>query len=451
MLISAGIILLLIALTGFYVAAEFGAVGVRRSRLRRLCEDGDATAARLLPIVESPQRLNQYIAASQVGITLSGLVLGAYAEAAISPLVAPLLEQWTSLSPETADSVAGAGVLVALTMLSVVVGEMVPKTIALRYPTETALLTTVPMLWSGRAYAWFIVILDRSAAALRTVLRMPTASHRHVHSPEEIDLLIAESRDGGLLEPQEQVRLHRALRLGLRDARQLMVPRERLAAIELNTPLRDVLRIAATSPYSRLPVFRRTIADVVGILHTKDVVTHFLQRGRNGSLSSLVRPIMRVQETMAADRLLGFLREHRSHQALVVNAANEVAGMITLEDVIGELLGAVPDEFKAPRLLPLRLTNGRVRLPGDLPLDQARVWVEGAWPADRATVADLIAREIGRVPEPGEDLEIGSLEVEIESVENGRVASAIVVPPYLEDEDSDGGRTDELRTDGDDE
>src|SRR5262249_48117595 len=285
---------LLIALTGFYVAAEFGAVGVRRSRLRRLCEDGDPTAARLLPIVERPQRLNQYIAASQVGITLSGLVLGAYAEAALSPSVAPLLERWASLAPDTAESVADAGVLIALTMLSVVVGEMVPKTIALRYPTEVALLTTIPMLWSGRLYAWFIVILDRSAAALRMLLRMPTASHRHVHSPEEIDLLIAESRDGGLLEPQEQVRLHRALRLGLRHARQFMVPRARLAAIDIGTPLGDVLKIAATSPYSRLPVYRQSIDDIVGIMHTKDVVTHFLQRGLDGALASLVRPILRV-------------------------------------------------------------------------------------------------------------------------------------------------------------
>src|SRR5436190_14671632 len=120
MIAAAGIILLLIALTGFYVAAEFGAVGVRRSRLRRLCEDGDPTAARLLPIVEQPRRLNRYIAASQVGITLSGLVLGAYAEAMLSPRVAPLLERWTSLAPDTAESVANVSVLVALTMLSVV-------------------------------------------------------------------------------------------------------------------------------------------------------------------------------------------------------------------------------------------------------------------------------------------------------------------------------------------
>ena len=439
MFLAAGIILLLIALTALYVAAEFGAVGVRRSRLRRLCEDGNPTAARLLPIVESPQRLTRYIAASQVGITFSGMALGAYAEAAITPSVAPLIEHWSAISHHTADSIANAAVLISLTTVSVVLGEMVPKTLALRHPTEVALATTLPMLWSGRVYAWFIVILDRSANLLRTLLRVPQATHRHVHSPEEIGLLIAESRDGGLLEPQEQMRLHRALRLGLRDARQLMVPRARLTAMELQTPIRDVLRIVATSPYSRLPVFGRSLDDIVGILHTKEVVTHFLERGRTGTLANLVRPILRVPDTMPADRLLGFLRERRSHQALVVDAGNAVVGMITLEDVLGELLGAVPDEFKASRLLPLRLTDGRVRLPADLPLERARVWVEGAWPTEDVTVGEFIAREAGRMPEPGDRLDVRELAVEIESVENGRISSVIVTPPPLDEDDDDEG------------
>ena len=225
-----------------------------------------------------------------------------------------------------------------------------------------------------------------------------------MHSPEEIGLLIAESRDGGLLEPQEQVRLHRALRLGLRDARAVDGARAIAWPRSRSRPRsRDVLRIVATSPYSRLPVYRGTLDDIAGILHTKDVVTHFLQRGRTGTLAGLIRPILRVPETMAADRLLGFLRERRSHQALVVDAARRIAGMITLEDVLGELLGSVPDEFKAPRLLPLRLTDGRVRLPGDLPLERARVWVEGAWPTDDITVGEFIVREAGRLPEPGGD------------------------------------------------
>lgn len=437
MLAAAGIILLLIGLNALYVAAEFGAVGARRSRLRRLAEDGHTIAARLLPIVDSPQLLTRYIAASQVGITLSGLVLGAFAEAALSPRLAPIVARWAGAGTAASESIATAAVLTILTICSVVLGELVPKTAALQYPTQAALFTTMPMLWSGRIYSWFISIIDRSAALLRRLLRVPDATHRHVHSPEEIALLIAESRNGGLLEPQEQVRLHRALRLGLRNAGQLMVPRDRLAAIELSTPLRDVLRIAASSPFSRLPVYRNTLDDVVGILHTKSVVMHFLDRGRTGTLAALVRPILRVPDTMPADHLLAFLRERRSHQAIVIDQASGVAGLITLEDVLGELLGTVPDEFKTPRLLPIRLADGRVRLPGALPLERARVWVEAAWPTGQETVASFVSRTIGRVPEPGERMEVCDLPVEIESMEEGVITSAIVTPPTVDAEDEE--------------
>ena len=437
MLAAAAIILLLILFTALYVAAEFAAVGARRSRLRRLAEDGHALAARLLPVLEDPRQLDRYIAASQVGITLSSLILGAYAQAILAPKAAPLLMRVWDFDHTAAVSAAAAAILLALTILSVILGELVPKSVALQYPTQTALFTVLPMQWSLRVYAWLIAVLNGSGMLVLRALGSPATGHRHVHSPEEIALLIAESRDGGLLEPQEQVRLHRALRLGLRNAGQLMVPRERLAAIELTTPLGDVQRIAASSPYSRLPVYRSTIDTIVGILHTKDVVLHFLERGRAGSLASLVRPIPRVVDTMPADRLLAFLRETRSHQAIVLTAANDVAGLITLEDVIGELLGTVPDEFKTRRLLPLRLSDGRVRLPGELTLERARVWVEGAWPLGNQTVAAFVAEEAREVPEPGAQLTVLDLPVEVESVENGVITSVIVTPPYLE-EDDDG-------------
>ena len=183
---------------------------------------------------------------------------------------------------------------------------------------------------------------------------MPSTGHRHVHSPEEIELLIAESRDGGLLEPQEQVRLHRALRLGLRTASQLMVPRERLAAIDIQTPLADVLTIVTTSPFSRLPVYRGDLDHVAGMLHIKDLVTEFVKGTHRRSLASLLRPIVRVRHDMPADRLLAFLRERRSHQALVIDVAGRVIGLITLEDVVAELLGGVADEFKTARRRPPR-------------------------------------------------------------------------------------------------
>jgi putative hemolysin len=352
MLLASLVILLLILLTALYVAAEFAAVGARRSRLRRLAEDGDALAARILPVVEDPHELDRYIAVSQVGITLSSLILGAYGQAALAPTLAPLIERFAQTNTDTAERWAAVLILVGLTMLAMIVGELVPKSLALQDPTRVALLTVLPMQWSLRLFSLTIRVLNGSGALLLRLLRVPSTGHRHVHSPEEIELLIAESRDGGLLEPEEQVRLHRALRLGLRTASQLMVPRARLAAIDISTPLADVPGIVTASPYSRLPVYRGDLDHVVGLLHTKDVVTEYVDGMRRRSLAALLRPIVRVSADMAADRLLASLRERRTHQALVVGADGAVAGLITLEDVLAELLGGVADEFKVTRVQP---------------------------------------------------------------------------------------------------
>jgi putative hemolysin len=348
MLLAWTIIVLLILLTALYVAAEFAAGGVRRSRLRRLAEDGNALAARLLPVVEDPVALDKYIAVSQIGITLSSLILGAYGQAQLAPVVAPLLRSFGAMEEEAALSWAGIVVLLFLTALAVILGELVPKSIALQNPTRTALLTVLPMRWSYRIFSWSITFLNGSGVLILRLLGVPATGHRHVHSPEEIELLIAESRDGGLLEPEEQVRLHRALRLGLRTAAQLMVPSDRLAAVDAATPFADVLRSVAASPYSRLPVYEATPTNLIGVLHTKDVVTAFVGHTRL-SIASLLRPIVRVRPDMAADRLLAFLREQRTHQAFVAGPSGLVEGLITLEDVVGELLGGVADEFKGAR------------------------------------------------------------------------------------------------------
>jgi CBS domain containing-hemolysin-like protein len=348
MLLAWTIIVLLILLTALYVAAEFAAVGVRRSRLRRLAEDGNALAARLLPVVEDPAELDRYIAVSQIGITLSSLILGAYGQAQLAPVVAPLFATFGEMDDATALSSAGIVVLLFLTALAVILGELVPKSIALQDPTRTALWTVIPMRWSQRIFSWSIAFLNGSGILILRALRVPPTGHRHVHSPDEIELLIAESRDGGLLEPEEQVRLHRALRLGLRTAAQLMVPRERLASVDAAMPNADALSFVAASPYSRLPVYDGSPDHLVGVLHTKDLVTAFVGESR-WSIGSLMRPIVRVPPDMPADRLLAFLREQRTHQAFVARPTGDVEGLITLEDVVSELLGDVADEFKGAR------------------------------------------------------------------------------------------------------
>ena len=428
MLQAAAITVFLILLTALYVAAEFSAVGARRSRLRRLAEDGNVLAARILPVIESPQALDRYIAASQVGITLSSLILGAYAQSRLDTRLAPLVARIAGLDPDAAHSTSALIVLLVLTVLAMILGELVPKSLALQDPTRMALLTVLPMQWSQRLFAPSIALLNGSGVFLLKLLGVTSTGHRHVHSPEEIELLIAESRDGGLLEPLEQVRLHRALRLGLRTARQLMVPRERLAAVEASTPFEDVLRLVATSPYSRLPVYRGTLDRVIGILHTKDVVFDYIGDRPRASIATLLRPIVRVRETMPADRLLAFMRDRRSHHALVEDDDGRISGLITLEDVVGELLGGVSDEFKVAQLRAILLPDGRVRVPGAMRLDQAAP-VVGGWSGSPETVASLIVRVLGRFPEPGEQMSIDGLDVEIEVVEAGHIGSVIVGRP----------------------
>src|SRR5262245_28451379 len=221
----------LIVANALYVAAEFGAVGARRSRIRRMSDDGSTLARWLLPFLESPAGLDRYVGVSQIGITLSSLMLGAYAQATLSVSLAPVLMGWLGLMPTTALSTSAIVVLAGLTAVQLVLGELVPKAIALRRPTQTALATVLPMRWSLVLFRPLIAVLNGSALLLLRAFGVSEPGHRHLHSPEEIDLLIAESRDGGLLEPEEQERLRRALHLGHRTARDLMVPLARVTVL----------------------------------------------------------------------------------------------------------------------------------------------------------------------------------------------------------------------------
>lgn len=339
MFVAAVIITLLILATALYVAAEFAVVSVRRSRIRRLSDDGNTLAAKLLPYVDDAHKLDEYVAVSQIGITLSSLVLGAYAQAALAYRVAPLLEQQFALTAESAQSAAATAILVVLTALAMIIGELVPKSLALQFSTETALATVLPMRASHWVFRPLIFLLNGSGSLLLRMLGSRNSGHRHVHSPEEIEMLIAESRDGGFLEPDEQERLRRALRLSQRTARELMVPRGNLAMIDARAPLAQAMQIAAASQYSRLPAYRDSPDNVIGTLRTKDLALQYME-GATLPLERIVRPVATVEPGMQADRLLAFLREKRVHQAMV-REGGQLLGLVTIQDVLGAFLSDV--------------------------------------------------------------------------------------------------------------
>jgi len=410
------VIAALLLVNALYVAAEFAAVSVRRSRLHQLAETGNTLAAWLVPIVESPAALDRYIAACQIGITISSLVLGAYAQATLAVWLAPHFAELGGLQEVAAQSTSTIAVLLSLTVAQVVFAELVPKSLALQYPTQISLYTVLPMLASLWVYRPFIKWLNGSGLLILRLLGAPHQTHRHIHSPEEIELLIAESRDGGLLEPDEHRRLQRALRLNLRQARQLMVPRKRIAALSIDTPLNEVVATVAQSPYSRLPVYRGSLDNIVGILRTKDLVRWFVEGSPGTTLGELIRPIPSVHESVSADRILKALRERRSHQSLVVDEFGGTAGLLTLADVLTEVLGHVGDEFRSGQPATEMLPDGRIRLPGEMGVNDAATVLETTWDTDASTVGGLVTEALGHIPAERETVVVGDFEFEVEGV-----------------------------------
>jgi len=344
------VIVFLIAVTALYVAAELGVVAVRRGRVRQMAEDGNWLAARLLPIVEQPAELDRSIAASQIGITVSSLVLGAYGQATLAPILAPLFTRLGGWSDAAAQSSAAAAVLVGLTVLHMILGELLPKSIALQFPTQTALVASLPLGWSLRLFSPLLYLFNGSGLLLLKILGVRATRHHHVHSPGEIDLLLTESTSDGELDVEDRRRLRRALRLGARRARDLMVPRSQIVALDIGTPVAEVLRLVAESPFTRFPVYRGGSLDqTIGILHTKDVLLRQMEGGPIDTLTDLVRPVCKVPAHAPADHVLVLLRERRTQLAVVVGEGEVTVGLISLEDVLSEVFGAVTDELKGER------------------------------------------------------------------------------------------------------
>ena len=342
----------LIAATALYVAAELGMVAVRRGRIKQLADEGNWLAARLMPIVDHPAELDRAIAACQIGITISSLVLGAYGQATLAPVVMPIFEGLGGWGPAAAESASAVVILVLLSVAHMVMGELVPKSLALAYPTQASLATIVPIGWSMRLYSPLLYFFNGSGLLLLKLLRIKSTRHHHVHSPGEIDLVLTEQAPDGELDDDERRRLRRALKLGTRRARDLMVPRAQIVAIEIDAPVSEVVQTVSESPFTRFPVYRGSLDEVVGVLHTKDLLLRQMVGGAPpDSITEMVRPIVRVPSQAPADQVLVLLRERRVQLGLVMGERGVMVGLITLDDVLAEVFGAVAGELMAsPRL-----------------------------------------------------------------------------------------------------
>lgn len=427
-LFTASVILFLILVNALYVAAEFAAVSVRKNQIRQWAEEGNWLAQAMFPVLTDTVKLDRYIAACQFGITISSLILGAYGQVALAETLSPLLVSWGGLQEVAANSIAAIVVLIFLTVAQVILGELIPKTLALQYPKKAALYTFLPVKWSLTMFAWFVDILNGSGFLILKLFSLPPGGHHHVHSPAEIDMLLAESHEGGMLNREEHARLHSALTLGERTAEQIMVPRLQLKVLDVNANLDAVTRMLEETPHAHIPVYEESLDNIIGVLHLKEWVIHFAHTEDSPNLRKLVRPVPFVPESMHIDKLLGTMRERKAQQVLVLDEYGAVVGLVTMDDLISEFLGDIGSEFEKRGALAELLLDGSIRLSGLMRTHKLKPYLAPGVDFSAKTVAGCVLDALDHFPREGDEVSIAGHRVVVEKMNNHTIASVLVIP-----------------------
>ncbi|PZM84048.1 MAG: hypothetical protein DKT66_05240 [Candidatus Melainabacteria bacterium] len=408
-----------IFLNSIFVAAEFATVAARTTIIRKAALSGNSLASALLPILETPRRLDEYIATCQIAITFSSLVLGAYTETQFGPIWAAFLEEAFKLDHVLAESVAAAAILGVFTLLQILIGELLPKAVSLTHSEPIALFMYWPLRVASVVLRPFIWLFNGSGVALLKLLGVPASSHKHVHSLEEIALLLAQSKDGGLLEPEEHERLHQALELSEKTAKQIMIPRPNVGSISSDLSMEEAYRSVLTSPYTRLVVHGGAdIDDVFGCVNVKQVIQAWFDKGESGSLTELIAPVPIIPENLTLSRLITLLKSKRSHVAFVMDEHGSMVGLVTVGDILGELIEDVSAaDFKKPDIFEA-LEDGRIRLPGSYKLHRATKFLGANRDSEAETINGLIVEMLERVPERGDVVELETAFITVEEVEH---------------------------------
>jgi putative hemolysin len=333
---------LLVALNGFFVAAEFALVTVRWTRVEELVEDGRFGA---VSVRQSIENLDDSIAASQLGITLASLALGWLGEPALAHLIQPAFHAlpWP-LAPALTHGVAVTLALLIITFLHVVMGELAPKAVALERAEDVALIVAAPLLVFGRVFRPFIHLMNGAGVWLVRQMRLPPPKPgSQVHSSEEIDMLIEEGQEAGVIQPDEATYARAVFELSDKTVRDIMVPREKVVTVSIAATEDEILETSRESAHTRMPVWEGDPDNVVGIVNTKDLFHIFSLRGLVILMDAMYPPTF-VSPDAPVGRLLTRLRRERRQMAVVKDADGRFLGIVTLEDILEEIVGEIEDE-----------------------------------------------------------------------------------------------------------
>ena len=431
-LVPLSVIGFLILLNGLFVAAEFAIVAVPRTRVAQLAESGSSAARHTLTILSNPRLQNRYITTAQVGITIASLGLGGYGEHTLANWLLGPFEHLGKLAEPAAHTVASIAAVGLLTYLHVVIGEMIPKSLALQSAESTMLRLIRPMALLQYAFYPAVWLLNRLANGITHLLGVrPEDRDSRWLTPDELEFIVEESSEGGYLEPSEQLFIENIFDLRDRTARQVMTPRNRVVGIPAEATQDGVMQVICGSNHSRYPVFEENLDDIRGILHIKDVARQRLS-GPDGqfSLREIARAAVYVPETLPLSKLFVDFRRERLQMAIVIDESGGTAGIVTLEDLIEEVVGEIQDEFDQ-EISPVEvLSETRLRLRGDLILDEVNQYlgIDLGHP-DADTIGGLVMTLLGRIPQPKDWVAYRGVTITVESVQHMAVVSVLVNIP----------------------
>jgi putative hemolysin len=401
----------LVLLNGYFVAAEYGLVTVRRTRMHELEQDGNRRARVVLGITAVPPR---FIAAMQLGVTVTSLAIGALGERALERAFDPVMS--TVLAVILA--------LLLLTFFHVVVGELVPKGIALGYSEQTALFVALPVRAFFLVFKPLIWFLQRSSEiTLRALGLEPPGAEGAVYTEAELRMLLERSTVEGELEEEEQEMLYKVFDFADKEARDVMRPRPEVVTISVEMPPEEALRAVLDSPYTRYPVYRETAEHIIGVLHLRDLLNALNERGMaEVQIEEILRPPYIVPETKDIAALLTEFRRTNQHMAVVVDEYGDMEGIVTLEDVLEEIVGEIEDEFDLPDESIERVNDHCIRIDGTFPIDDFNEQFEKELPIeDFHTMGGYVFGLLGRAPEVGDEVDADGVRFRILEVEGNRI------------------------------
>ena len=416
----------LLLMNGFFVAAEISIISVRKTRLEQLMNEGNLSASLAMDAIKE---VNKFVAAVQLGVTIASIGLGWVGEATIAQLISPLFNSLPQIWQAGAThSISTAIAFVLITIMHVVIGELVPKSIALQYPEQTSLIVAWPMKIVFKIFAPFVYILNGIGNGILRLMGIKVQNTTPLaHSVEELDMIVNASYDEGVLNETEKDMLHNVFKFSDLQAKQVMIPRTDVVCIPSDISFDELTKLTSEAQYTRYPVYENTLDNVIGIIHIKDIYS-LLQKHEQFSLKKILRPVMLVPETMTMDKLVLEFKKSHSQLAIVVDEFGGTSGIISLEDVLEEIFGEVQDEFDEEEADIKKIAEDTYSVNAMIRLDELAEYFEEEpiEDDDVDTIGGLVVKNLGRIAQVGDITTINDMTCKVEEVDGARVTKLII-------------------------